>query len=400
MLKTRLLTLYFFTLFNTYLLCAEPINEVSLDNLDGTVEGQLKLFYYDIHKETDEDAYATSLGGYLMYTTDTNEDLYGSVRFHNSTPITNYKNKQDTQLFNEEDAGTLSVLSESYLALHDDKQELKVGNMMLSTPMMNDDVTRTVPWSYQGVTYSTNISKHSQFQLYYINQLRSHTSDEYKKESASGEIGSSGITMLNLKHNDGSLTLNTYYYYAPDLYSTFIAQSDYKLRQKDETFFCFGAQYFNSGDGGKYAQTENKNGGDDIDLLAFRVGYNTQKWIINLNYSQNFGLSGIVKGYGGLAKVYTTSMVANGRGNYKPETWMFKYLYNLDEFKWGQTQLALWLTNTRVKDSRGNDFDAYYMHLKHNFDVTSSVYIRYENIHYKNAKSDVGYFRVISEYKF
>jgi hypothetical protein len=271
---------------------------------------------------------------------------------------------------------------------------------MLNTPMMNDDVTRIVPWSYQGVTYVADITRHTKVQLYHISQIRSHVSDDYKKESASGEIGSAGVSMLNLKHNNGSLTLNTYYYYAPDLYSTFIAQADYKLRQEDETFFCFGAQYFNSGNGGEYADTYSRNGGDDIDLLAFRVGYNAQKWILNLNYSQNFGYSGIVKGYGGLAKVYTTSMVANGRGNYKPETWMFKALYNLDETDYGTTQFALWLTNTRVKDSRGDDFDAYYMHIRHEFDSTTSIYVRYENIHYYNDKSDAGYFRVISEYRF
>ena len=368
--------------------------------LDGTTEGQIKLFYYDIHKDTEPDAYATSLGGYLMYTTDTNEDLYGSIRFHNSSPIGNNKNKTNTQLFNnDKDGQTLTAVSESYLALHDYDQEFKAGNMMLSTPMMNDDITRTVPWSYQGFTYSANLSKEVQVQVYHITQIRSHTSDDYTKESASGDIGS-GITMFALKYLSKSLTLQSYYYYAPDLYSTFIAQSDYKLRGDDETFFCFGAQYFKSGNGGEYAQRENRNGGDDIDLLAFRVGYNAQKWIINLNYSQNFGLSGIVKGYGGLSKVYTTSMVANGRGNYKPETWMFKYLYNLDESDWGETELALWLTNTRVKDSRGDDFDAYYLHLKHNFDVTSSIYFRYENINYKNDKSDSAYFRIISEYKF
>jgi hypothetical protein len=67
-----------------------------------------------------------------------------------------------------------------------------------------------------------------------------------------------------------------------------------------------------------------------------------------LNYSQNFGISGIVKGYGGLAKVFTTSMIANGRGNYKPETWMLKTEYNLPYGKWGQSELAFTYTNTRV----------------------------------------------------
>jgi len=392
----RLLTLCLFLTTNTMI-----ASEISKIEIDGTVEGQIKLFYYDINKQSGDDAYATSLGGYLGYTTNTNKQLYASIKFHNSTSITTNKNKKLTQLFNNDKNGqTLTTLSESYIALHNNNQEFKAGNMMLNTPMMNDDTTRTVPWSYQGFTYNADLTQQTQIQIYHITKIRSHTSDKYKEESPSGEIGS-GITMLNISYRNDSLTLQSYYYYAPDLYSTFIAQADYKLRRDDETFFCFGAQYFNSGNGGKYAQRENRNGGDDIDLLAFRVGYNAKKWIINLNYSQNFGLSGIVKGYGGLAKVYTTSMVANGRGNYKPETWMFKTLYNLDENEWGSTELAFWLTNTRVKDSRGDNFDAYYLHLKHNFDTTSSIYFRYENIHHKNTNNNnIAYFRVISEYKF
>ena len=366
----------------------------------GVVKGEIKLFYSEIDKKSEEDSYATALGGYLKYSTDANRTLYGAVRFHTSQPVGPSLNREDTALFNSENGDQLTVNSEAYLGWRGENRILKVGNLMLNTPLMNDDTTRIVPWSYQGAAYTGTALPHTRVQLYHIRQIRSHTSDKYTKESASGDIGS-GITMLGIRY-DGfeHFDLQSYYYYAPDLYSTFIAQADYKLVIDNDKLICASIQYFNSGNGGKYAQTENKNGGDDIDLLALRIGYDFEDFSTSLNYSQNFGLSGIVKGYGGLAKVFTTSMIANGRGNYKPKTWMLKSTYDFPVTSWGESELALNLTHTRTNDSRGDDFDALYLHFKQRFNIDTTVFVRFENLDYKSDKSDAKYFRVIASYKF
>jgi hypothetical protein len=271
---------------------------------------------------------------------------------------------------------------------------------MLNTPLMNDDTTRIVPWSYQGVSYVGTALPDSKVQLLHISKIRSHTSDTYKKKSASGDIGR-GVTMLGLQYEGfENLDLHSFYYYAPDLYSTFIAQVDYQYIISENHMLCASAQYFKSGNGGQYAETENKNGGDDIDLIALRLSYDSNDFDINLNYSQNFGISGIVKAYGGLAKVLTTSMVANGRGNYKPETWMIKSAYDFQHTSWGESEIAMNLTHTRTKDSRGDSFDALYAHFKQRFNVNDSVFIRYETFDYKSNKSNVQYFRIIAKHKF
>jgi len=384
-------------LFSPVLLMAEyGITEVFEQ---GAVHGQIKLFSYNIDKASDEDAYANAVGGYLKYSTDTKQPFYASVRFHTSQPVGYNKNREDTALF-KDNGDALTVNSEAFIGWRSTYRVLKVGNLMLNTPMMNDDTTRIVPWSYQGAAYTGEAIPDTKVQLNYIRQIRSYTSDEYTKESASGEIGS-GITMLGVQY-DGikNLDLQSYYYYAPDLYSTFTAQADYKIIIDEDDMICMGIQYFKSGNGGKYAQTENKNGGDDIDLVALKVGFDAEDWMVSLNYSQNFGISGIVKGYGGLAKVFTTSMIANGRGNYKPETWMLKTEYEFPVGTWGQSDVALTFTNTRVKDSRGDDFDAYYMHWKHRFNVDTSLFVRFENMDYKGDKSDAQYLRVIAAYDF
>jgi len=367
----------------------------------GAVHGQIKLFSYDIDKASDEDAYANAVGGYLKYSTDTNRSIYASVRFHTSQPVGYNQNPEDTALFNnDKNAEALTANSEVFIGWRGSTRVLKVGNFMLNTPMMNDDTTRIVPWSYQGAAITGETIPHTKVQLNYIRKIRSHTSDKYTEESASGEIGS-GITMLGIQY-DGikNLDIHSYYYYVPDLYSTFTAQADYVFIIDEDNMICTGIQYFKSGNAGKYAETENKNGGDDIDLIAVKVGFDAEDWLINLNYSKSFGLSGIGKGYGGLAKVFTTSMIANGRGNYKPETWMLKTEYEFPVGTWGQSELAITLTNTRVKDSRGDDFDAYYMHWRHRFNIDTSLFVRFENMDYKNDKSDAKYFRVIASYDF
>lgn len=370
-------------------------------DIGGTVHGRIELFSYDIDKAINDGAFATAVGGYLKYNTDTNRSIYGSVRFHTSQPVGYNKNREATGLFNnDKNADAMTVNSEAFIGWRDSGRLLRAGNLMLNTPMMNDDTTRIVPWSYQGIAYTGRAALNTKFQLNYIRQIRSHTSDEYKKESASGEIGD-GIFMMGMEYDgfDG-LDLQAYYYYVPDLYSTFTAQADYKFIIDRDHMICIGMQYFNSGNGGKFSETENKNGGDDIDLLAVKADFNAEDWMISLNYSQNFGMSGIVKGYGGLAKVFTTSMVANGRGNYKPETWMLKSRYDLPMTDWGQSEVAVTLTNTRIKDSRGENFDAYYMHWRHRFNIDTSLFVRFENMDYKNGKSDVRHLRIMASYDF
>ena len=391
--------------FFSFLVLLSTLNAEVLSDAfkNGYTKIKLETFFYDIDKEKkSEDAHATAVGGYLAYTTDTTQAFYGSLKFHTSNPIFSSKNITKTALFNnDKNAEALHAISESFIAYKTPTRVMKLGNMILKTPMMNEDTTRIVPWSYQGFAYSGSATKHTQVQLYYINAIRNHTSDEYTKESASGSIGSKGLTMLSFFYkNTHQLNAQAFYYYVPDLYSTFFTQLNYPLKYQDSLLFCFGVQYFNSHNGGKYNKREDENGGDDIDLLAAKISIDADDWGASLNYSQNFGLSGIVKGYGGLSKVYTTSMVANGRGNYKPETWMLKLDYNLP-LNAAESDLALWLTHTKVHDSRGESFKAYYFHYRHFFNKDTSMYLRYENINYdKVTSNDVAYFRFICSYEF
>jgi hypothetical protein len=183
------------------------------------------------------------------------------------------------------------------------------------------------------------------------------------------------------------------------LYSTFVGQIDYEYISDFDTLVCFGLQYFKSGNGGKYVDSNSKYGGDNIDLIALRMILYSKNWEVSLNYSQNYGESGVVKGYGGLAKVYTSSMIANGRGNFKPETWMIKSAYDLP-FSSQDSEVAIRLTKTQFHEVEGDNFTAYYLHFKHFFNTNTSLYLRYENINYSANKNDAQYFRAIAKYRF
>lgn len=399
-IKVLRLTIIFVLTIHFFVLQASDTISNAFKN--GAVLGNLTLFSYNIDNKNRENAYATALGGFLKYTTDNTNPLFASVRFHQSSPIGPDKNREQTQLFdNDDDASSLTALSEAFIAYRNKDRVLKAGNLMLNTPMMNNDTTRIVPWSYQGLSFTSERLADTKLQFNYITQIRENTSSEYKKESASGSFDN-GISMLGVTYEGiEEFSLQSYYYYAPELYSTFIGQIDHKHLVGDEYLFCSGIQYFKSGNGGEYNNRTSRNGGDDIDLLALKFGVDANKWNLTLHYSQNFGLSGIVKGYGGLAKVFTTSMVANGRGNFKPETWLLKSRFDIDPFQYGQTEFALWLTHTRVKDSRGDDFNAYYSHIRHYFNADTSFYLRFEAIDYQNEhKNDVNYLRLIASYNF
>jgi hypothetical protein len=368
---------------------------------NGSAQGSLKLYYYDIHKAAGFDSYATSLGGHLQYTTKNWNEMYVRVAAHSSNAVGPKLNPQATFLFNNDNDGkSFTALSESFLGYRRNQRVLKVGNFRLNTPMMNDDKSRIVPWSYRGVAFTSTPRQGFRMLLNYITHTRSYTSDQYTRESASGSI-EEGVTMVGMQYEPiPELSLYGFYYHAPELYDTGVLQIDYKHPVDDELMFCMGAQYFKSGNGGRHAVTESVRGGDDIDLVGLRASLETETIDLAINYSRNYGISGITKGYGGSAKVYTTSMIASGRANYKPEAWMIDMRYDLPMTAWGHSEIAAHYTTARVHDDRGTPFDAYYAHLRHFINTDSSVYFRYETVDYGDATSNADFFRIIAAYQF
>jgi len=54
-----------------------------------------------------------------------------------------------------------------------------------------------------------------------------------------------------------------------------------------------------------------------------------------------------------------------------------------------------------VHDNRGEDFDAFYSHIRHYFNTDTSIYLRFEAIDYHDTpKNDVNHLRLITSYDF
>jgi len=353
--------------------------------------GDITLFYYNINKKDDtKDAYATALGGSLKYTTDSSKSVFASATFHNSTPIFKHENKNLTKLFNNDNnADALTVLSESFLAYKTEDTILKAGNFFLNTPLINKSSSRIIPWSYQGATFVVNDIYKSSFQLSYINKMRNNTTDSYTNESLDGEFNN--ITIFGFKHHPiEQLDVHLYYYYVPSLYDSSFFQVDYKNHLKNsDMLFCLGFQHYKTFDDSDLYK--------DVDLLGFRTGIFTDNLDITLNYTNNRGDSK-ASGYGGLSKIYTISMISNGRGADKAKTWMLKTNLEFEMISKHSSEFSIWLANIKSDTSEHN---SYYTHFRHNTNNFTKIYLRYEYEDYKqNNAKDAHYLRFITSYEF
>jgi len=363
-----------------------------------SIEGNFKVYNYNIIKK-DETLNTTAVGGFLKYHSDIRYNSYFVFRLDNASPLYRGTSAKKMGFYKENSDNSLTALSEAYLAYSRNGRNLKVGDIMLNTPMMNSDKSRIVSWSYQGVAYSAHLSDSMSMQLNYINKIRSHTSNEYLNKSASGTFNQ-GITMFALSYEGlDQLSVDSYYYYAPELYNTYVGDASYTHAVNEHYLYYMGAEYFNSHAGGKYSTRYSSNGGNDINLVSLKVGAEHDDWSMGFRYSQNFGESGVVYGYGGLAKVCSSSMVATGKGMYKPEFILFKATYNFEQNRYGSSELACHVGYCDFKEKKGRDFHSLYLHLKQRFDVNTNLFLRYERKDYYVGHDD-DHVRAIASYDF
>ncbi|WP_373070860.1 OprD family outer membrane porin [Sulfurimonas sp.] len=375
---------YFLVLFFPIIIFGDSL-ESAFKNSD--ITGNLTYFYYTIDKEDNtKDAYANALGGDLKLTTDSSNPIFATVGFHNSTPIVDHKNKKLTSLFNnDKDGNALTAVSESFLAYKTKDSIFKVGNFLLNTPLMNKSSARIVPWSYQGASFVINNIFKSSIQLNYINKMRKYTSDQYKDESLAGKIGD-GITMIGFKHHPiEPLDVHIYYYNAPSLYDSYFFQIDYKDNFiNNDLLFCVGLQNMKTYDH------------MDVDLIGLRTGIFTEHLDITLNYTKNDGVDK-ADGYGGLSKIYTASMISNGRGENKPEVFMLKTNFEFELISKHSSEFSVWLAKI---DSKLTKYKSYYTHFRHNTDNFIKIYLRYEFQDYEDKTKDAQYLRFITSIDF
>lgn len=108
---------FFISFLSVFTIVISAQTSIDRSILDGSVSGEVELFYYNIDKKIEENTYATALGGFFKYSTDTNNSFFASIRLHTSNPVAPSQNIVETNLFNNDKNGAaLYAVSESFIA--------------------------------------------------------------------------------------------------------------------------------------------------------------------------------------------------------------------------------------------------------------------------------------------
>lgn len=364
----------------------------------GKTEGSLYALYYDRQAKRPGDEYtAAVIGGSLAYTTPREQPVYLSARLQSSNLTGARTNPERSRLIGM-DRKSVDALSEAYLGLRDGDHQLRIGRQSLDTPLLNGDRTRVVPYTYNGVHYQWNGSDKSRAVLGKVNRIKAFDSRNFDTVSDSGELDD-GIWYLGLEDRRLSgLSYVLYYYQASLLYDALFLEIDdsYDL---DSVQIFSGIQYIKTWkDGeGKNIDPAREEGGDDVTLAALRLGFKAGTYGLIIAHSQNSGQDGLGRAYGGLAELFTTTMITDGIHRGSPKTTSVRLKYDWSPLT--STRLIYNITDygvdahDKVQNSATNDYRSFYADLKYEAADDVMVYFQYEQLDKEEAKTDLNEFR-------
>ena len=374
----------------------------SLDSAIGTFNAKVELFHCSVNSCDEDDAkdsYATVLGGYLSYRS---KPLWGfgvEIKHYYTHPIFSSQNPDKTSLTTSSGEG-ISPLAQLYLYYQNSFMEIRAGKQQLNTPLINNDNTRLIPYSYDAITAKIHLKESTTLSLGHVRRFRANNSESYTQNSSSG-YAKDGVSFIGLNTRLGAVDHQWYYYHANGLYNALHMEVKSKIAYRASTNLLYGLQAiytFANGDG---VNIDNRsNGGDDVKLLSTKVGFERGGFETDFSLSYNFGNDGMSRGYGGLASLYTTLMITSGKKQGKPfaKSLKFKYTYDASTRKDAHTT-ALYLSNITYDDPTFHDTNALYIGHTFRFRPREYIQVRFEKQWVENA-NDKSCFRVISAYNF
>lgn len=384
-----------------FLLLLAPLSaEKSFKELlqGGQTEGSLYALYYDRQSDRVGAEYtAAAVGGTLAYTSPKEAGAYVSARLQ-STNLTGARTNPELSRLVGADKQSVDALTEAYLGLIDGNHLLRLGRQHLDTPLLNGDTTRVVPYSYNAIHYQWNGSDKSRAVLGKVNRIKPFDSRFFEPVSDSGELDD-GIWYAGLEDRRLSgLSYILYYYQAPLLYDAFFVEVDDSYDLDGMQIFS-GIQYVKSYENGEGENIDplREEGGGDVALAALRLGFKAGTYGLIVAHSQNSGQDGLGRAYGGMAELFTTTMVTDGihRGSPKTTSVRLKYDWTPET----STRLIYNLTDygvdahDKVPGSTTNDYKSFYADLKYEMPGDALVYFQYEQLDKELAQSDLNEFR-------
>ncbi|NOQ30828.1 MAG: outer membrane porin, OprD family [Helicobacteraceae bacterium] len=383
---------------NLFMILPLTLSILNAIDLANNIKGDVQYYYYGIDKDNTDNSYASAVGGNVEYRS---EKIYrfGILLGWTSSNILNADNAKPTRLFNNDttEVSNINAISQANIFYQNSKTYFKFGSQKLDTPLLNSTSGRVVPWTFNAVNMLYTPYTHLHIDIGYVDTIRSNTSNIYKKDSASGKL-EDGVYYLGLKESlNKHAVLTMYYYNAPKLYDSIYLQYRYSRVHKSD-LYCFAVQYIrtykNGGDSSNASLTKN-NGGYDTNLIGAKVGLFYENLQLQLAMTKNFGLSGIDKAYGGIVSLYTSSMIADGTGAYKPTAYSFKSILDLGE----NIEAELALTKVEFDDYRGTAYNAIYAGAKYYLSQYTTAHLRYEKL-FPSDTLNQHYTRFILKYKF
>ncbi|MFK5975308.1 MAG: OprD family outer membrane porin [Sulfurovum sp.] len=379
----------------------------AVDTPIGTFKTHIELFYYDINslEDNENNSYATVAGGFIDYRS---KALWGhlgvDIKHYYSHLIFDTKNPNKTSL--TDTAGhEINPLAELYLYyqndfMQDGFMEIRVGKQQLNTPLINSDTTRLIPFSYEAITAKFNFSKTTTLSLGHVYKYRANNSENYTDFTSSG-YAENGVSFIGLNTRFGDVEHQWYYFYSKELYNALHIEVKGKIPYDETRDIIYGVQaiYTFKNANGKSIDNLN-NGGDNVRLLATKVGLKKSGFKSIFSLSYNFGKDGINRGYGGLSSLYTTSMITSGKkqGNPFAKSLKLKYTYGSNSRKNAYSS-ALYLTNITYNSADFHTINAIYIDHKFHFRPREYIYLRFERQWIDNVPNR-SYFRIISAYEF
>lgn len=364
----------------------------------GEAEGSLYALYYDRQTDAVGAEYtAAGVGGSLAYTTRREAGLYISARLQ-TTNLTGAKTNPGLSRLVGEDEKSVDALSEAHLGMVDGNHMLRIGRQYLDTPLLNADTTRVVPYTYNGIHYQWNGSDKSRAVLGKVNEVKAFDNRFFEQESDSGELDD-GIWYLGLEDRRTSgLSYVLYYYQAPLLYDAFFVEVDDSYDIDGVQIFS-GIQYIKTYENGEGENIDplREEGGGDVSLAALRLGFKAGTYGLIVAHSQNSGQDGLGRAYGGMAELFTTTMVTDGihRGSPKTTSVRLKYDWTPET----STRLIYNITDygvdahDKVMGSNTNDYKSFYLDLKYEMPGDALVNFQYEQFDKELTKTDLNEFR-------
>ncbi|MBN2824237.1 MAG: OprD family outer membrane porin [Campylobacterales bacterium] len=373
----------------------------ALDTPIGSLDSHIELFHYNINsleENTQKDAYATAIGGFVAFRS---KPLWGhfglAYKHYLSHLIFDAKNPCSTALCDS--AGKdINPLAQLYLYYQDELMEVRLGRQQLDTPLINNDTTRLIPFSYEALSAQFNLTPKTKLSLGHVTQFRTNISEDYTQTTASG-YAKNGVSYIGLTTSYGNLKHQWYYYHAKGLFDALHTEVCTRMPYDKSLDWLYGVQAIYTFGGG--TNIDNRaNGGDDVKLLAAKIGLANDRMSYVASLSYNFGEDGINRGYGGLSSLYTTSMITGGKKQGHPFAKSLKINYTYDsKTRKNAYSSALYLTNVTHDDPTFYDINAIYIDHKFHFRPREYIHLRFEKQWIDNG-ADKSYFRIISAYEF